>query len=654
MKVYDATASAWTEVTSTGDFKFLVPVDAGTTTAATWDGSDTSFDLKETTNTGSAASVTSVNQLIVSLNGVIQKPNTGTYSASSEGFYLTDADTIRFCTAPPSGSSAFIIQCGSAVSIPTPGTGSINNVNQFQAGIINAAAIGTGAVEHAKLDTDCVDGDNLADNAVDSEHYTDGSIDNEHLADNAVDLAEMAHGTQGDVLYYGSGGAPTRLGAGTNGYYLKTQGSSANPVWAEVSAGITSDAQQTTTGGTNAGDSFSGTSAENNTLIGYNAGTAVSTGDNNTAYGHNAMAEMTTAAANTCIGVNAGTSIVDHSNNTYVGADSGRYNVGEKNIAVGVECLEGVDGTTNADANIAIGFQALHDCTTGGSNIAIGNHALDDVNTGTRNVAIGINAGQTTTTGTDNIAIGYQPMHDAATTGEMNICIGDYNGRKLTSGYKNVFIGSQSGLEMVSGHYATGCGHRTLHQVTGNGCTALGSHAGFDVTSGDNNTLIGDNAGRSMSPSGSVSTGDNVFCLGNNSVSALYCADTSISSSDQRDKTDFTEWTHGLDWINKLKPVTYRWDKRSWYSDDLSVTPNGSKKRARLHLGFKAQDVLAVEQADGFAGKKDDMLLINLNEDDTAYGMKYERLVVVLTKAVQELSAKNDALETRIAALEAG
>ena len=39
------------------------------------------------------------------------------------------------------------------------------------------------------------------------------------------------------------------------------------------------------------------------------------------------------------------------------------------------------------------------------------------------------------------------------------------------------------------------------------------------------------------------------------------------------------------------------------------------------------------------------MLLINLNEDDTAYGMKYERLVVVLTKAVQELSAKVTALE---------
>ena len=153
MKVYDG--SSWGEVTSTGDFKFLVPVDAGTTTAATFDGSDTSFDLKETTNSGSAASVTNVNQLIVSLNGVIQKPNTGSYNASEEGFYLTDADTIRFCTAPATGSSCFIIQCGSAVSIPTPGDGTVT-----------AAKIASGAVTTAKIADDAVDQQKIADNSI--------------------------------------------------------------------------------------------------------------------------------------------------------------------------------------------------------------------------------------------------------------------------------------------------------------------------------------------------------------------------------------------------------------------------------------------------------------------------------------------------------
>ena len=138
MKVYDSTASAWKEVTSTGDFKFLVAVDAGTTTAASWDGSDTSFDLKETTNSGSAASISNINQLIVSLNGVIQKPNTGSYSASEEGFYLTDTDTIRFCTAPPAGSTSFILQCGSAVSIPTPGDGTVTTAKIASAAVTTA------------------------------------------------------------------------------------------------------------------------------------------------------------------------------------------------------------------------------------------------------------------------------------------------------------------------------------------------------------------------------------------------------------------------------------------------------------------------------------------------------------------------------------
>jgi hypothetical protein len=41
--------------------------------------------------------------------------------------------------------------------------------------------------------------------------------------------------TQGDVLYYGGSGL-ARLGAGTSGQFLKTQGGSANPIWANVPA----------------------------------------------------------------------------------------------------------------------------------------------------------------------------------------------------------------------------------------------------------------------------------------------------------------------------------------------------------------------------------------------------------------------------------
>ena len=48
------------------------------------------------------------------------------------------------------------------------------------------------------------------------------------------------------------------------------------------------------------------------------------------------------------------------------------------------------------------------------------------------------------------------------------------------------------------------------------------------------------------------------------------------------------------------------------------------------------------------------MLIVNQDEDeeDPSYGYKYERLVPVLVNAIKELSAKNDALEARLAALE--
>ncbi len=54
------------------------------------------------------------------------------------------------------------------------------------------------------------------------------------VTDNAITLAKLEDGTQGDVLYYGADGAPARLGFGTSGQFLKTQGTGANPVWSGV------------------------------------------------------------------------------------------------------------------------------------------------------------------------------------------------------------------------------------------------------------------------------------------------------------------------------------------------------------------------------------------------------------------------------------
>jgi len=65
-----------------------------------------------------------------------------------------------------------------------------------------------------------------------------------------------------------------------------------------------------------------------------------------------------------------------------------------------------------------------------------------------------------------------------------------------------------------------------------------------------------------------------------------------------------------------------------------------------------AQDVLALENEIGYGNSKNDMLFTSINEDETAYGLKYERLVPVLVNAIKELKSQNEELKSRIEALE--
>ena len=125
-------------------------------------------------------------------------------------------------------------------------------------GSIDAAHLASNAVTSVMINADAVTGAKIADDAIDSEHYADGSIDSAHLADDAVTLAKTAAGTQGGIQYYAASGVPSELAAGTSGYFLKTQGAAANPVWAAGGGGMV---QQTTqnlglTGGTTDSGSY--------------------------------------------------------------------------------------------------------------------------------------------------------------------------------------------------------------------------------------------------------------------------------------------------------------------------------------------------------------------------------------------------------------
>ena len=105
-----------------------------------------------------------------------------------------------------------------------------------------------------------------------------------------------------------------------------------------------------------------------------------------------------------------------------------------------------------------------------------------------------------------------------------------------------------------------------------------------------------------------------------------------------------------MDWIKALRPITYRWDRRTWYGTEEAPygTPDGSKKRSKLHIGFLAQEALEVEKANGYGSSNDDSLVVNLTPDGMSYGMKYERLVPVLVNAIKELSAEVEQLKSQL------
>lgn len=85
-----------------------------------------------------------------------------------------------------------------------------------------------------------------------------------------------------------------------------------------------------------------------------------------------------------------------------------------------------INGITDADSNISIGYTAGEALTSG--------NAL-------KNILIGYKAGVLATTGDNNIAIGADAMSLGITTGNNNICIGVSAGSNLTSGSNNVLIG---------------------------------------------------------------------------------------------------------------------------------------------------------------------------------------------------------------------
>jgi len=144
--------------------------------------------------------------------------------------------------------------------------------------------------------------------------------------------------------------------------------------------------------------------------------------------------------------------------------------------------------------------------------------------------------------------------------------------------------------------------------------------------------------------------------MGDENITSINAQVDITAASDERDKTDFTSLDLGINFVKALKPYTFRWDKRIKYADksvenwrdkvDLDKLSNdGTHKEDQLDIGFKAQDVLALEEASNYKISNKTNLTVDISDDGKQYSMRYARLVPILVKAIQELEARVATLE---------
>jgi hypothetical protein len=351
-------------------------------------------------------------------------------------------------------------------------------------------------------------------------------------------------------------------------------------------------------------------------------------------------------------------------------------------VDISVNGLTAGKGGGNIASNAAFGASALAANTTGANNIAIGNGALLSNTSANSNCAIGSSALSANTTGTQNIALGINALA-SNTTGANNVALGSSALLSNIDGTQNTAIGTTALLSNTTGTQNTANGFFALRgNITGIQNTAIGVNALQFNTSGTQNTAVGASSLISNTTFSNIGglgfnaqvTASNQIQLGD-SATTTYAYGAVQDRSDIRDKADVRDTELGLEFVNALRPVDFKWDMREDYRSEMPIAPSedateeeksayelakakwledvklanithdGTNKRSRFHHGLIAQEVKAVLDAKGidFGGFQDH----SINGGDDVLSIGYVELIAPMLKAIQELSARVEFLESK-------
>jgi hypothetical protein len=307
------------------------------------------------------------------------------------------------------------------------------------------------------------------------------------------------------------------------------------------------------------------------------------------------------------------------SNATFVGLSAGGAfnNTGNFNTGIGGGALFSV---TSGYENTAVGGNTLNTTTTGYQNVAVGQGALNENTSGNENIAIGKSSLDQNISGSENIGIGKNALGSTINvSATKNVAIGDDAGSKNYNASGNIFIGAE----------ADTCG---------------GSSCGTGNPDWNNNTIIGYQAKVSANPIGTrtnsvaigygaITDASNKIRLGNSSITWIGGQVGWTNASDERYKKDIQDIDLGLDFINTLRPVSYKM-KTDADTDGLSY-------------GLIAQEV---EQALGGRSTK---MISRDNSPEGMMSLRYNDLMAPMIKAIQEQQQQIEELKKEIEILKA-